>query len=70
MKVGGDKGHGSFKLNLQLVNVPHPNSIKNTALLSVFKADDSTANLHIALNMYQEHVKECQGMKVGSVLLT
>ena len=67
MKIRGDKGHGSFKLTLQLVNALHPNSIKNTTLLSVFQADDNSANLHIALQMYKEHVKESQGMKVRSV---
>ncbi len=46
------------------MNIAHPNSIKNTGLLSVFKADDSTTNLHIALDMYREHVKESQGMKI------
>ena len=30
VKLGGDKGHGSFKLNLQLVNTANPN------LLSIF----------------------------------
>lgn len=64
VKLGGDKGHGSFKLNLQLVNTAHPNSIKNTCLLSVFKAGDTTTNLHTALNMYREHVIEAQGMEI------
>ena len=55
---------GSFKLNLQLVNTFNPNSMKKTALLSVFKAGDSTTNLHTALNMYREHVVEAQGMRI------
>ena len=67
IKLGGDKGRGSFKFNIQVVNAVHPNSIKNTALLSVFMADDSTINLHTALDMYREHVKEVQGMRVGLV---
>lgn len=62
LKLGGDKGHGSFKLNLQLCNVNHPNSQKNTVLLSMFMAGDSTTNLDTSLNMYQEHVTELQGM--------
>lgn len=62
VKLGGDKGHGSFKLNLQLVNTAHPNSIKRTVLLSIFKANDTTTNLHTALTMYKEHVLESQGM--------
>ena len=64
VKLGGDKGRGSFKLNLQLVNTANPNSMKGTALLSVFKAGDTTTNLHTALNMYKEHVIEAQGMLI------
>lgn len=64
VKLGGDKGRGSFKFNIQLCNTTAPNSMKNTALLSVFKAGDTTTNLHIALDMYKEHVKEAQGMKI------
>ena len=69
IKLGGDKGHGSFKFNLQLVNTAHPNSVKNTVLLSVFRAGDTITNLHTALDMYKEHVMECQGMTVGLVNL-
>ena len=64
LKLGGDKGRGSFKLNLQLVNTSNPNSMKRTTLLSVFKAGDSTTNLHTALDMYREHVVESQGMQI------
>ena len=64
VKFGGDKGHGSFKFNFQLCNVAHPNSIKNTVLVLVFKAGDNIANLHTGLDMYKEHVKELQGMKL------
>ena len=62
--VGGDKGHGSFKLNIQLVNTANPNSMKNTSLLSVFEAGDTTTNLQTALNLYKEHVVEAQGMEI------
>lgn len=64
VKLGGDKGRGSFKFNLQLVNTQAPNSMKNTTLLSVFNAGDSTTNLHTALDMYREHIRESQGMKI------
>ncbi len=64
LKICGDEGRGSFKLNLQLVNTHHPNSIKNTHLILIFKSDDSSANLHTALDMYQEHVTEAQGMEI------
>ena len=58
LKLGGDKGHGSFNPN------SNPNSMKNTRVISVFKAGDTTANLHTALEMYQDHVKEAQGMQI------
>ena len=64
LKLGGDKGRGSFKLNLQLVNTHNPNSMKRTTLLSIFKAGDTTTNLHTALDMYGQHVVEAQGMKI------
>ena len=48
IKLGGDKGRGSFKFNFQLVNTLHPNSVKKTVLVSVFKAGDSASNLHTA----------------------
>ena len=64
IKLGGDKSHGSFKLNVQLMNIDHPNSHKNTSLVSIFKAGDGTTNLHTALDMYKEHVTKMQGMKL------
>ena len=67
LKLGGDKGHGSFKLNLQLCNVLHPNSQKNTCLLSMCMAIDSTTNLHTCLDMYREQMSELQGMKLRFV---
>ena len=63
IKLGGDKGQESFKLNIQLVNTCHPNSIKNTTLVAVFKAGDSRANLHTALDQYKEQIEELEGMK-------
>ena len=62
IKLGGDKGHGSFKLNMQVINTSHPNSIKNTTVLAVYKASDTPTNLRTALNQYQTHVEEMQGM--------
>ena len=62
VKLGGDKGRGSFKMNMQVVNVTRPNSIHNTCLLAVFEANDSPANLHTALDQYREHVEEMEGM--------
>lgn len=47
---------------MQLCNVEHPNSQKNTCLLSMFMAGDSTTNLHTCLDMYSEQVSALQGM--------
>jgi hypothetical protein len=49
-------------MNLQLVNVEHPNSQKNTVLLSMCMAGDSLSNLHTSIDMYREHIRELQGM--------
>ena len=64
VKLGGDKGRGSFKVNLQLCNVQHPNSQKCTSLISMCMASDSVANLHTCLDMYAEQVKEIEGMEL------
>ena len=64
IKIGGDKGRGSFKLNIQLCNVAHPNSQKNTYLLSLFMSGDSTTNLHTVLDMYKDQIAEIQGMNL------
>ena len=60
--MGGNKGHGSFKMNMQVVNVTHPNLTSNSCLIVVFKAGDSPANLHTALDQYREHTVELQGL--------
>lgn len=60
VKLGGDKGGSSFKMNFQIVNVPHPNSIQNTCVFAAFEAPDSKTNLHIALERYQGPVSLLQ----------
>ena len=62
IKLGGDKGRGSFKLNMQVVNTVHPNSIKNTTLLAVFKAGDSIVNLYTALSQYKTQFEHFSGV--------
>jgi hypothetical protein len=60
IKIGGDKGGSSFKMNFQVVNVPHPNSIQNTCVFTAFEAPDSKTNLQIALERYQGPVSLLQ----------
>lgn len=62
VKIGGDKGGGSFKAAIQLLNVPSPNSPVNTCVFACFEADDSTTNLHIRLDRYSEAIKTLHGM--------
>ena len=46
VKLGGDKGGKTFKMNFQIVNVPAPNSVRNTSVFNCFEAGDSITNLH------------------------
>ncbi|KAL5502912.1 hypothetical protein EMCRGX_G009770 [Ephydatia muelleri] len=63
LKLGGDKGGGSFKMNFQIVNVAAPNSVHNTCVFCCFEADDTVTNLHIALDCYKDQVAHLQGMQ-------
>lgn len=60
VKLGGDKGGSSFKMNFQVVNVPHPNSIQNTCVFAAFEGQDSKTNLHITIERYQGPVSLLQ----------
>ncbi|KAL5500756.1 hypothetical protein EMCRGX_G012356 [Ephydatia muelleri] len=54
VKLGGDKGGNTTKMNFQIVNVPTPNSIHNTCVFCCFAATDSVTNLHSALDRYRD----------------
>ncbi len=56
VKIGGDKGGGSFKMNFQICNVHNPNSPNNTCVFCVYEAPDSPANLSLALGRYREQI--------------
>jgi len=56
IKLGGDKGGGAFKMNFQIVNTSCPNSIYSTCVFACFEAQDTIANLHIALDRFKEEV--------------
>jgi hypothetical protein len=53
IEIRGDKGGSSFKVNFQVVNVPHPNSLQNTCVFTAFEALDSKTNLQMTLERYQ-----------------
>ena len=62
MKLGGDKGGGSFKMNFQIVNISAPNSVYATCVFSCFEASDSITNLHVALDRFRDEVTEIRNM--------
>lgn len=51
IKVGGDKGGGTFKLCFQIGNVPCPNSSQNT-FFHMFEGPDSYPNVKLAVEQY------------------
>ena len=62
LKVGGDKGGGSFKFAMQVVNQHCPNSPDHTVVLACLEADDNLPNLHVALDSFQPFISKLQGM--------
>ena len=56
IKLGGDKGGGTFKFNFQICNTPTPNSPRNTCVFSIFAAPDTITNLHTAADRYCSQV--------------
>ena len=54
VKLGGDKGGGTFKMSLQLCNVEIANSVYNTIVFAIFKAGNNSFNLHVALQQYKK----------------
>ena len=58
VKLGGNKGGKTFKMNFQLVYVPAPNSVHNTCVFSCFEAGDTITNLHSALDRHMEQVTQ------------
>ncbi|KAL5488613.1 hypothetical protein EMCRGX_G017585 [Ephydatia muelleri] len=63
LKIAGDKGGGTFKMNFQIVNVAAPNSVHNTCVFCCFEAGDSVTNLHVALDRFKDQVEHLHGMK-------
>lgn len=63
IKIGGDKGGGTFKMAFEICNVINPNAMKNTVVFSAFEAPDSPHNLHLGLNRYIFDIDSLQGDK-------
>jgi hypothetical protein len=60
VKLGGDKGGGSVKINFQIANCLHPNAVTNTCVFAAFEAADTATNLHVALDQYMSQVTDLQ----------
>lgn len=60
MKLGGDKGGGTFKMCFQHLNVPSPNAPENTCVFSIFEAPDSYTNLQISLSRHSEEIMDLE----------
>ena len=63
IKIGGDKGGSSFKMNFQIVNTQQPNSSKHTCIFAAVEAPDSITNLHVALDWYKDQMKALDGVQ-------
>ncbi len=70
VKIPGDKGGGSTKLGIQIVNVENPNSPANTALICQFEASDSYDNLKAALSGTAQQVIELKSAKWNGKKIT
>lgn len=62
LKLGGDKGGGSMKMNFQILNIPKPNAVNNTCVFSAYEAPDTKTNLYVALSRYKQQVEELQNL--------
>lgn len=63
LKIGGDKGGGSFKCSFEIANLKCPNACQNSVLFSVFKAQDTPCNLHLSLDRYKDDINDLQQAK-------
>ena len=69
VKVGGDKGGGSFKMSFQIGNVSTPNAPPNTFVFDIYEGHDSPSNLHICLDQYRRPDISASKMRRLEILL-
>ncbi|KAJ8018162.1 hypothetical protein HOLleu_44000 [Holothuria leucospilota] len=60
VKIGGDKGGGTFKEMFQIANVACPNAPRHTVVICAFPASDSTPNLELGLARIKEQIHQLQ----------
>ncbi|XP_071952536.1 uncharacterized protein [Antedon mediterranea] len=58
IKLGGDKGGGTYKFMLQIGNVDRPNSLKNTVTILIWEAGDCTYNLKTGMERIRNQVED------------
>lgn len=63
VKIGGDKGGGSFKMAFQVGNLKNPNAKFNTIVYTAFEAPDNPYNIQVGLGRYTNDVKCLQENK-------
>ena len=63
VKIGGDKGGSTFKMNFQICNVQYPNSPAHTCVFCIFLAYDSVTNLHVGLDRYKDQIEDLSKTK-------
>ena len=61
VKAVGDKGQGSFKFCIQVVNQKNPNAAINTMPVICFEAPDTYNNLALILPQFGEEIKQLMG---------
>lgn len=60
VKIGWDKGGGSFKMSFQVANISTPNSPENTIVFLMYEGPDSYANLSITLQRFIDQIGALQ----------
>ncbi|XP_057308721.1 uncharacterized protein LOC130647029 [Hydractinia symbiolongicarpus] len=63
IKLGGDHGGKSFKMNYQLCNSSKPNNKDNTVVFSIFEAKDYRSNLMVGLSRFTKQIDQLEQMK-------
>ena len=63
IKIGGDKGGGSFKMVFEIGNLENPNATRNTVIFSMFEAGDTPYNLSIGLQGYDRVIDKLDGQE-------
>ena len=64
VKIGGDHGQGSMKLEFQLANVIKPNSSRKTVVFVIYKGKDTRNNLQTVLQQHADSLRELTALKI------